>query len=285
MLKDVQILRRLARSYAEAAAQERNTENRRLHRAVNDLQMIRPVVLIDEIPFHEINFDGSLTLQCEDPILRGAEDYLRKKLFQWKHFPADMILAPYYPVEKIIHSTGCGFTVQEDTLAKDSRNHIISHEYHDQLEEEDSIEQFHLPVVTYDEEATMAVFNRIGNAIGDLLPVRLVGRSCYVPIWDDIARLRGVTPLLIDLVERPEHTHRIVAKMAEYYESLNEQLDDWDCLRSSRFISIVLRRSTARCPANTTEDRSSAARSGAAEWRRFSLRCQRICMRNLISLI
>ena len=225
LLKDVQILRRLARSYAEAAAQERNTENRRLHRAVNDLQMIRPVVLIDEIPFHEINFDGSLTLQCEDPILRGAEDYLRKKLFQWKHFPADMILAPYYPVEKIIHSTGCGFTVQEDTLVKDSRNHIISHEYHDQLEEEDSIEQFHLPVVTYDEEATMAVFNRIGNAIGDLLPVRLVGRSCYVPIWDDIARLRGVTPLLIDLVERPEHTHRIVSKMAEYYESLNEQME------------------------------------------------------------
>lgn len=125
MLKDVQILRRLARSYAEAAAQERNTENRRLHRAVNDLQMIRPVVLIDEIPFHEINFDGSLTLQCEDPILRGAEDYLRKKLFQWKHFPADMILAPYYPVEKIIHSTGCGFTVQEDTLAKDSRNQLF----------------------------------------------------------------------------------------------------------------------------------------------------------------
>ena len=41
MLKDVQILRRLARSYAEAAAQERNTENCRLHRAVNDLQMIR----------------------------------------------------------------------------------------------------------------------------------------------------------------------------------------------------------------------------------------------------
>ena len=87
MLKDVQILRRLARSYAEAAAQERNTENRRLHRAVNDLQMIRPVVLIDEIPFHEINFDGSLTLQCEDPILRGAEDYLRKSCSSGSIFP------------------------------------------------------------------------------------------------------------------------------------------------------------------------------------------------------
>ena len=115
MLQEEQMLRALAREYAEAAADPRNSENRRLHAAVNDRRMIRPVVLIDEIPFHELNFDGSLTLHCEDPILRAAEDYLRKKLFQWKHFPADMILPPYYPVEKIIHSTGCGFSVEENT--------------------------------------------------------------------------------------------------------------------------------------------------------------------------
>ena len=45
------------------------------------MQMIRPVVLIDEIPFHELNVDGSLTLQCEDPVLREPEDFLRKNFF------------------------------------------------------------------------------------------------------------------------------------------------------------------------------------------------------------
>lgn len=225
LLHDVQILRTLARAYAEAANDPRNTENRKLHTAVNDLKMIRPVVLMDEIPFHELNFDGSLTLHCEDPILRGAEDWLRKKLFQWKHFPADMILPPYYPVAKIIHSTGHGFSVEEEVLVKDDRNHIISHEYHDQLEEEESVEKFHLPVVTYDEEATMKIFNRLGEVFGDLLPVRLTGVSCYAPMWDDIARLRGVTPLLIDLVERPEHTHNIMRRMTDYYLSLHEQYE------------------------------------------------------------
>ncbi len=93
-MDDRQVLRRLAADYFQASQSKANDERRILHRAVNDLQMSRPVVLIDEIPFHELNVDGSLTLQCEDPVLREPEDFLRKKLFQWKYFPADMILTP-----------------------------------------------------------------------------------------------------------------------------------------------------------------------------------------------
>lgn len=225
MHQDEIILRKLAREYAIAAADERNFENRRLHTAVNDLKMIRPVVLISEIPFHELNFDGSLTLQCQDPVLRSAEEFLRKQLFQWKYFPADMILAPYFPVQKIMHSTGNGWTVSEEILATDSKNHIVSHEYHDLLADESALEQFHLPVVTYDKEATMAQYERIANAIGDILPVRLTGHNSYFSTWDDIACYRGVTPLLMDLVERPEYTHQIVSKMTEYYISLSEQME------------------------------------------------------------
>jgi len=223
--QDEIILRKLAREYTIAAADERNWENRQLHTAVNDLKMIRPVVLISEIPFHELNFDGSLTLQCQDPVLRSAEEFLRKQLFQWKYFPADMILAPYFPVQKIMHSTGNGWTVSEEILATDSKNHIVSHEYHDLLADESALEQFHLPVVTYDKEATMAQYERIANAIGDILPVRLTGHNSYFSTWDDIARYRGVTPLLMDLVERPEYTHQIVSKMTEYYISLSEQME------------------------------------------------------------
>ena len=96
-MNDIQILRKLAAEYFEASQSEANDKRRVLHRAVNDLKMIRPVVLIEEIPFHELNVDGSLTLQCEDETFRGVEDFLRKKLFHWKHFPGDMILTPLFP--------------------------------------------------------------------------------------------------------------------------------------------------------------------------------------------
>ena len=226
MTQDELILRRLAREYAVAASDPKNTVSRTLHRAVNDLNMIRPVVLIDEIPFHELNFDGSLTLHCQDADFRQAEDYFRKKLFQWKYFPADMILAPYYPVYKQMTCTGCGFGVEEEIRITDRRNPIVSHEYHDQIPDEAALERFRLSVVTYEKDATLALYNKLGSVFGDLLPVRLVGQNCYISIWDNVARFRGVTPLLMDLAVRPEFTHKIVSRMTDYFLSLTQQMED-----------------------------------------------------------
>ena len=225
MNHDEIILRKLAWEYIQAAQDERNTKNRILHRAVNDLKQIRPVVLINEIPFHELNFDGSLTLQCQDPELRSAEDYLRKQLFHWKYFPADMILSPYFPVYKVIRSDDIGITISEETLASDSANSIVSHEYHDQLATEEAVEKLHLPTLSYDREETMRQYDRIANVIGDILPVRIVGHNCYISIWDQISTYRGVTPLLMDLVERPEFSHKIVSKLTEIEISRSEQME------------------------------------------------------------
>jgi hypothetical protein len=44
MNNDVKILRELAARYALAANDDRNYERKLLHKAVNDLHMIRPIV-------------------------------------------------------------------------------------------------------------------------------------------------------------------------------------------------------------------------------------------------
>lgn len=224
-MNDIQILRELAAEYFQASQSETNDRRRILHRAVNDLKMIRPVVLIEEIPFHELNVDGSLTLRCQDETFRGVEDFLRKKLFHWKHFPGDMILTPYFPVYKGFTSTGIGVTVHEETLAADAKNHIVAHEYEDQLATEEDVAKLHTPVLTYDQEGTMARYNKIANAIGDVLPVKIVGHSSYITMWDQISSLRGVTPLLIDLAERPEFSHKIIEKFTEIEISISEQME------------------------------------------------------------
>lgn len=225
MNREETLLRTLAWEYACAAHNEKNMQARTLHTAVNDLKMIRPVVLIEEIPFHELNFDGSLTLLCEDPDLRGAEDWFRRQLFKWKHFPADMILPPYFPVPKIVHSTGIGIEVEEHTIATEVENNIISHEYFDQLAESEDLEKLTPPVISYDKEETMRRYEKLANVFGDILPVRVVGHSSYITMWDEIARYRGVTPLLMDLIERPEHSHAIVSKLAEFEKSKAAQME------------------------------------------------------------
>ena len=115
-MKDIHIIRELAAEYAQAANSDQNREKIRLHTAVNDLQMIRPIVLIDEIPWGEMAIGEELTLRCEDEDFRRLEGRLRRSLYQWKYMPADMALPNYIAVEKIIHSTGIGVEVEEELI-------------------------------------------------------------------------------------------------------------------------------------------------------------------------
>ncbi|MFI3169872.1 MAG: hypothetical protein R3Y06_08015 [Faecalibacterium sp.] len=191
--KDVAILRCLARKYAEIAQDDSNGKLRILHRAVNDLQMIRPVVLIDDLPWGELNINGELTLQCQDKDFRTAETYMRQTLYRFYHFRADMIVRPYIPVEKIIHSTGYGIEIQEETIQHNGDTHIVSHEYQDQFADCEGLEKLHKCVITYDEEATNQIYYKIANAIGDIIPVKKTGQNYLSAVtWDNIAEYRIV---------------------------------------------------------------------------------------------
>jgi len=224
--EDAKVLRKLAYEYLQIASSDRNAENIKLHKAVNDLRQIRPVVLIDELPWSEMNINGELTLQCTDPYLRSVEWFLRTNIFRNKYFPADMVVPCCIPVSKVIKSTGIGITVEEETLSTDENNNIVSHKYNDVLQTEEDLEKLHNPVITYDQEETLRRYNMVGEILGDILPVRLTGIGAFsVGPWDDIARFRGVTNLLIDLVDRPEFMHRIVRKLTEIKTSELEQYE------------------------------------------------------------
>ncbi len=216
MPTDKQILRQLAREYYRLSQEERNAQRRKLHTAVNDLKMIRPVVLIDELPWSEMNINEELTMMCENPLLRGTEWFLRSNIYKYKHMPADMFLRPYVPVYKAIHSTGNGMRVQEKTLKTHEKNNIVSHEYSDQFKTEEDFEKLKIPVITYDSEMTLKQFEFIGEILGDIIPVKIVGKDYFSnSVWDEISVYRGVTNLLMDLIERPEFSHQLVAKLTE----------------------------------------------------------------------
>jgi len=223
-----EVFRELARQYKEIAENPVNQERAKLYRGVNDLKQIRPVVLIDELPWSEMNFNGELTCVSEDPAMRGAEWYMRSTIYKWKYLQADMIVEPFFPIMKQIRTTGNGVSVKEETLATDSGNGIVSHKYEDQLATEEALAQLRSPVITYDEAATMKDLEMKSEMFGDILPCKLVGTHCGAGTWDEISNYRGVTNLLFDLIERPEFTHKMVEKFTEIrrdvfaqYEALN----------------------------------------------------------------
>jgi len=224
MNNDIRILRQLANSYSEIIHDEHNSQRLSLHKAVNDLKMIRPVVLIDELPWSEMNIYGELTLHCENSVFRETELFIRRELYKFRHLRADMVVRPYLPVSKIIHSTGFGIEIDENTLATSAENDIVSHEYHDQLSTEKDLERLHPPTITYDEVETNCRYQQIGEAVGDIVPIRKTGIDfLMLRPWDDISTYRGVTPLLIDLAERPDFCHKLVQKIFDIRMNEAEQ--------------------------------------------------------------
>jgi len=212
---DVSILRELAKKYMEIAMLPIQEETAALYRGVNALKPVRPVVLMDEFPWHELDFDGSLTLLCEDETGRLFERYMRRVLFQWKYCRADMMVRPFIPVDKVFYSAGNGIDVIENVISQNDGNHIISHEYDDQFEDDESLNKLHFEKITYDAEETKRRFDLAGDIFEGIAPVKLTGTNSYSAVWDVISRYRGVTALLMDLVERPEFTHALVNKMTE----------------------------------------------------------------------
>ena len=91
---DRNILRELGKRKAEIAALPVQNERRRLWTRLNDLDSVRPMVWIFEVPWHEMNVDDELTLSCEGDFGRDLELALRRELYQWNHMPGDMVIAP-----------------------------------------------------------------------------------------------------------------------------------------------------------------------------------------------
>jgi len=221
--KERQVIRELAKKYAEIANLPIQAERIKRLTDNNDLIAGRPPVWIEELPWHEMNVNGELDLVCEDPSLRWIEDYFRKILFRWKYFQVDMVVENFFSVYKTCNSTGFGIKADEDIIKSDDANHIVSHEYHDVLATEEDLEKITLPVITADKEQDAKNVAELEELFGDILPVRLRGHGTYHAPWDEISRLRGVDSLLYDLIDRPEFTHDLMDRLTNAYVAAFDQ--------------------------------------------------------------
>ncbi len=222
------VLRGLVEAQAQAAALPVQRETAELWRRLNDLEPVRPLVWINEIPWHEMDVDGELTLQCADPWLREVETGLRRLLYQWRHMPADMIVSDHIPCPVVIHSTGFGLTEDVEVARTDAASDIVSREFHRQIVEPEDVTEIRNPVVTVDWELTHARRDALQRAVGDILPARLVGKKgiWYAP-WDELIRWWGVEDALRDLVDRPEMVEAAVSRLTDAYLC---ELDQWEAL-------------------------------------------------------
>ena len=229
--RDTEILRRLASELAGYAALPVHAEKARLWQELNDLRSSRPMVWINEIPWHEMNVDDELTLRTEDPWAQDQERELRRTLYQWRHLPADMVLSDHLACPLAIHSTDFGIVEDVEVARTDDANDIVSREFHIQIRDFDDLEKIRMPQVTHNEAATEFRYRAMCEVYEGILPVRKTGQThiWYTP-WDYLIRWWGVEEAMLDLVQRPDLVHAGVDRMVDAWMTELDQFEAQDLL-------------------------------------------------------
>ena len=223
---DLAIVRELAAQAAGIAALPVQEEKRRLWRKLNALSPERPMVMIDQVCWNEMEFNDELRLRCSGEEYRWYEDALRRMLFQWKHFPVDMVVEPFFRVPMAIHNSGFGVVVNENVSVSDATNSVVGHYYNNQFQNMDDIEKVKTPQITHDAGETARRLEFAHQIFDGLLEVRPWGLDPYLSLWDPISTWMGVEQALYGLIDRPDMMHALVGRMTDGYLAMLDQLEE-----------------------------------------------------------
>lgn len=232
---DREVLRPLAERYSAIANLDIQKERMERYYQTIGLEEVRPVVLIDEVPWGEIH-DEALVNQCQIEEHVWLEGLLRRSLYQWDHFQVDKVFAPVFQIPKRIRSSGIGIQVRETQIKGDTGAYIASHAYEDQLETEEDLERLELPVISYDREGTERDAELAADVFSGLMEVEIVGIVFQFNIWDQISCYRGVDKLLMDLAVRPDFMHRTARRFMEIAAATYRQYVELGLLHTNPLI-------------------------------------------------
>lgn len=211
-----EVLRGLGEKIAEISSDPVNKTRADHWRDLNDLQSRRPMVWINEIPWHEMNIDDELTLLTEHPWARSLEERLRREIYQWRHMPGDMIVSDYIECPLVIHSSDFGIIEDVEIATTDIENDIVSRHFKIQIESPEDLEKIQMPKLTHLEKATQFHFEAMNDIFEGIIPVKKVGQShIWFTPWDFLIRWWGIQEAMMDLILRPDMVHAFVDRMVD----------------------------------------------------------------------
>jgi len=226
--KDKDILRQLGEKMADIAALPIQKERAITWERLNDLKRVKPMIWINELPWHELDFNDELKVQCTDGFCRGIEYGLRATMYQWEHLPGDMIIENVIYSPLAIRDTGLGLGEDVDIVRTDPRSGVVSRTYHPQIREEKDIKKIKFPEVSHDEEATERTYQAMVEIFDGIMPVekRGIAGQWFAP-WDYLIRLWGVQEAMEDMYLRPELVHKAMDHLVNAHL---HQFDQWEKL-------------------------------------------------------
>ena len=224
-MNDREHIRELIKKYAdEIAFSEKCREREQRYKDLNALKVVRPPVLLFEIPWGEIRSDE---LKCENETYRGLEYAIKERFFQWNHYQGDHTFPATWDVGVSVGHSGYGIHSKERQIASTTGAYISAHEYEDQLQNEEDVEKIKFPTITFNKEGTENNMNYYRELLGDIMPVRKKGVEAHFSTWDTILSLHGAMQCYEDMSDRPEFVHALMKRFTDIH---NFELDEYERL-------------------------------------------------------
>ena len=220
---DREILRPLTNRLREFAADPINNEKIDQWKRHTSLRGEKPMVFV----FPDGAWNELLpldSLQCIDPVARDVEYELRKRLLRQAYIRDDVPITAEIEVKKAVHNTMWGVEPLRRPAQGRGAYHMVPI-----IEEPTDWKKLSAPVVTHDEAESQRRLTYIAEAIGDLVPVTLVGVKDFdFHLLHWYCDYRGLDNMLFDLYDEPETFHEVmrfftdgVKSMLRQYEELN----------------------------------------------------------------
>lgn len=214
------ILQQLAYQVAVLAERPLEAEKRQLWLRHNALQPTRPLVFCDpENGWHEI-FPAN-RLACQGGLARQWEFALRKEIFWGDQMQDDRVIADAFDVAHVYTTTGWG--LETPTIGG---AHGGAYRWASPVQSMNDIDQMHFPHIDIDETATARVLELAHDVFDNYLTVRLRTKWWWsLGLTWNLAALRGLQQLMLDLFDQPALIHRLMALLRDGALSMLDSLE------------------------------------------------------------
>lgn len=216
--KEAGVLQDLARQYMELAARPQQRELEKLWISHNTGSGVRPMVLVDQIPWHEMDVDGSLTTVITDPYWKRVETALRQALYKMRFIPSDLVLPPYILLPRVLQDPSFrdfGIKIQENIARTDSHNDIMSHFYIKQFETMEDLEKLNPSDLCADTAREQEIWEEAQRIFEGIAPTRWQGIVLHSGMWDNVSQWLGVEECYYMLLDEPELIHALLNRMTD----------------------------------------------------------------------
>lgn len=222
---EIDVLRQLAQEYSEIASQPKQSETKKLWQELNRGNMQRPMVVIDQIPWHEMDIDGSLVNKITNPYWVNIETALRHNIYKAKYMPADMVAQDYILLPRLIGDTGFGVKITEDAVASDKNNGVVGHKYYNQFETLEDVNKITDPIITIDRKGETEIRQQADMLFDGIIPYKMQGTTIHLGLWDLLTQWMGVENCYFAIIDEPELIHAVMDRLTNAVISKIEQLN------------------------------------------------------------